>query len=169
MALRVAGDADLGEPPPQLVHRGEQTGRAGELARRLTRVPCDHEDLAHVRRLQPLDHLLEMLAIADEPGRQVRDHVVAAPPQPLGELQRRLHSLARRGRDRELDLGRNVPGDLVLDPVQGKDLVAGSLQGGDQGRVDGRGALRRSHLGHGHRAAAGAMSRRLAGPSGSAA
>ena len=52
---------------------------------RLGRVAGRHEQLAHARLAQPGQHLLEVRAVADEPGRQVRDDRVAGAREPLGE------------------------------------------------------------------------------------
>ena len=58
-------------------HRLEQVGGAVELAGRPGGVAGGHEQLAHARREQAVEHLVEVGAVAHEPRREVRHHEVA--------------------------------------------------------------------------------------------
>ena len=81
MALGVARDADLAERAAQLAHRAQQVGGAVELARGRVGVARRDEHLAHARREQPPGELLQVRAVAHQPGREVRhDGVAVRPP-----------------------------------------------------------------------------------------
>src|ERR1700716_2850195 len=60
--------------------------------------------------------------------RDVRHDLKAAFSQALRQLYRRIDALGRRGCHRELDLGRNVPDDLLLDPLEGDHLISRAAQ-----------------------------------------
>ena len=77
VALRVARDADRVELGAARPHRLEQLRRAGELARGLGRVAGEHEQLAHSRREQAVEQLVEVSAVAHEARREVRHDRVA--------------------------------------------------------------------------------------------
>jgi hypothetical protein len=78
MAFRVARDTDLAKTVAELAHRGEEPGRVRKLAGLLPRVTGDHEHLAYVRGLGAKQHLGEVLSVADEPSRNVRDRLEPA-------------------------------------------------------------------------------------------
>ena len=87
-----------------------------------------HEQLAHAGLVKPGEHLLQVRAIPDEPRGQMWHHRIAHGPKALAELERGLEPLARGGRDSDLDVGRQVFPDLILDPSERKDLEARTPQ-----------------------------------------
>jgi hypothetical protein len=87
VALRVAGDADLLEAVPDLVHRPEQRCGALELAGGLRRVARHDEDVPNVSLAQPRQDLAELRPVPDEPRREVRGDLEALLREPLGQLQ----------------------------------------------------------------------------------
>ena len=65
-----------------------------------------------------------MRAIANQPRREVRHHAVAGAHEPLAQVERRVEALARRGGDRDLDVGAQVGEHRLLDPIERQDLEA---------------------------------------------
>ncbi len=95
VALGVARDPDAVEALAQRAHGGEQLGGAVELAGRLRRVAGGDEQLVDPRVAQAREHLVQVGAVAHEPGGQMRNDRVALPRKPLAERERRLEPLAR--------------------------------------------------------------------------
>jgi hypothetical protein len=88
------------------------------------RVAGRHERLVHARRVQAGDDLVEVRGVAHEPRRQVRHDLVALGREALGDRQRGLQAARGRRGHRHLHLMRHVGDDLLLDPLDGEDLVA---------------------------------------------
>jgi hypothetical protein len=86
------------------------------------------EQLRDARLHQAREHLREVGAVADKPRRQVRHDKVARRREPLTQLERRVEPLARRRRDGDLRVGRQVLGDLLLDAVEREQLKAGAAK-----------------------------------------
>ena len=136
VALRVARDPDLGKALAQLAHRREQGGGGLELAGGLARVPCDHEDVVHPRRPKAPHQPFQVTGVAHEAGRDVRRDRVAGRAQPLHQLEGRVKAPAGGGGDRELDPPWHVRHDVVHDPVERQDLVAGRFSASISARRD---------------------------------
>ena len=98
VALRVARDPDVLEAVPELGHRLEERSGAVELARRLLRVARHDEHVVRVDLVDPRHDLREVHAVPHEPRREVGDDGVAVPGQALGDVERVLDALPRRGR-----------------------------------------------------------------------
>ena len=95
MALRIAGDPDLRERMPDLVHRLEQRQGPLERAGRLLRVACDHEHVTNPQLIRCADQLRQVRATLDEPSGEMRDDRVPVAGEPLDEIEGRLDPLDR--------------------------------------------------------------------------
>ena len=56
------------------------------------RVAGEHEQLAHAGAEQPVEHLVQVGAVAHEARRDVRHHRVAGAGEALGQVERRLEA-----------------------------------------------------------------------------
>ena len=131
--LGVAGDADVWERAAQLLEVlehaegvGVGTGRVG--------VAAGHEDPGDALAGQPVADLGQLGLVAHHPGGEVGHGDVAVAGQPLGQVERRLQALARRGRDGDGAVDGHVLEELVLDRGRREHLVASVLEQADRRR-----------------------------------
>jgi hypothetical protein len=118
----VAGDPDLLERVAQGTEVPEHAEGVDVLTGRLG-VAAGHEDAGDALAPQPLDDLGELAAPADHPRGQVGHGDVPVPGQPLGEVERRLETLAGRRGHGHREVARHVRQHLVLGGCRGQHLV----------------------------------------------
>ena len=111
-----------------LRHRLQERQSAVELAHRLVRVSCDHEDVAHADLVHSGDELGEVRPISHEPCGEVRHDGIAVVAELLDDVERVLDSPLRRHGHRQGELLRNVLDDRVDDAAERDHLVAWVLQ-----------------------------------------
>src|ERR1043166_7050319 len=122
VALRVARDPDCVEAATELANRGEQLECTRKPPGWFLHVAADDQCLAYPDLAQASQKLRQLSLVHDEASRQVGGDLKPAPRELLGELERPVDASGRRGGDRDLEVARDVRGDLFLDSFQREDL-----------------------------------------------
>src|SRR4029453_10943408 len=122
VALRIAGDAHPLERP---AHRGQfcqDSDGPDVLTCRWVHISRGYEDILHTDLESPLDEILQMRLVTQQPGKKMRYDLVSVPDKSAGEVEGPVQTLGGGCGDGQAHIPRDRLDHCLLDGVGGQYL-----------------------------------------------